>query len=326
MSTLNVITSTVGFDDATASNNPQRRSPDWRRSFPGMPADMVAGVPFTVDPLQEVSLFSGARSLTANSSTDYDLENVPVLGTSRYRLTWGGAGTAPGFRTARTLALSGGNLVVTYQANQTVTLSSNLGAVFGALQVGDDVFLPGTSTGDTGPFDPLNEGLWTVLVAGASGVTLGRPDGTVFSGATETVAVADDAEVQAFSVLGVQIGDTVDISSGFSASAQRAYEIVSVTATRIEFVSTTPLGDETAVPGTSGLAIYSAAKFFVQIEADQECALKYNGATGNGCRLTPRVASDQDHVGFDLKMGTVYSLSVKNLSTRRLNGRFIWAT
>ena len=38
----------------------------------------------------------------------------------------------------------------------------------GAVLVGDTVFIPGASTGDTSVFNPLNEGAWSVLSATAT--------------------------------------------------------------------------------------------------------------------------------------------------------------
>lgn len=317
MPLMNLVAGVTIADDATPHNNPRRRLPDWSRSMTGIPVDLDGGKRYVLDPLAEAALFSGTRTLGANGATNYALANVPSLSVSRYRLTWASAGAAPAFRTARALALSGGNAVLTHQANSTVTLASSLGSVFGAVQVGDVVFVPGAATGDTGPFSPSNQGYWEVLTVAAALLTLRRPAGTVFTGATETVAVATDPEVQAFSAAGVQVGDTVEITAGFATSARSAYEVLAVTASRLDFVSSSPLGAETAVPGASGLTVYSAAKRFVWVEADQEVALKYNGATDEGCRVTPLVPGDKERVGVDIKIGVAYSLSVKNRSTAR---------
>jgi hypothetical protein len=317
MSFLNLIVNIVAFDDPTTHNNPQLLRPGWRRQWQGVPCESPGSVELNIDPLQEVVAFNGARSLTVNGLTNFEISNVPALDVSRYRLEWAGAGAAPGFRTARTVAVETGNLVLTMNANQTLSCTSTLGAVFGDVSVGDQVFIPGASTGDSGPFDTLNEGLWSVLTAAAGGLTLARLGSGVISGATETVAIADDSEFQVFSSTGVQIGDTLDIVAGFSSSTWRAYEITSVTASRVEFVSTAPVGSETAVPGASGIAIYSAAKQFVYLESDQEVALKFNGATDETNRVTPFIPGDSTQKGFAQKVGTVYSLSIKNRSTTR---------
>lgn len=323
MSLLNLSLAIVAFDDVPSYSNPRRRRPDWQRLMQGIPVERPGITPVTIPPLSTVEVFSGVRTLTANALTDYDLANVPSVSTSRYRLTWGGAGTTPGFRTARAVASSGGNLVLTLNANSTVTATSSLGAIFGAVAAGDTVFVPGAATGDSGPFDPLNVGYWTVLAAAAAQLTLGRSAGTVFEGATETVAITDDAEFQVFSAAGVQVGDTVDISAGFALSAQAAYEVVAVTATRLEFESAAPLADETAVPGTAGLVVYSAAKRFVHVESDQPLAVRYNGDTTDNNRLDPWIPADDSLIGYDSKVGTVYSLALKNRSTQTANVTFI---
>ncbi len=317
MSFLNLTIGIVAFDDASNNNNPQLLRPGWRKQWSGVPVDKSSVQEFHLDPLEEIVAFDGSRTLGSNGTTDYDLTNLASVDSTRYRLKWGGAGTAPAFRTARTVASSGGNIILTLNANNTVTATSSLGSIFGGVQVGDKGFVPGVSTGDTTPFSSLNEGMWNVILASAASVTLSREAGSVFSGSTETVAVTLDSQLQFFSASGVQAGDTLDIAAGFSAATQRAYEVLFVTADSVEFISAMPLADETAVPGVSGLAVYSSSKQFLYLETDQEIAVKYNGDTSEKNRVTPFLANTTDNKGFDAKSGVVYSLSIKNRSTSK---------
>lgn len=317
MATLTRDCRILAFDDTPSTRQPLRRFVDWKHQIQALPvSNPDGGHEFQIEPGAEVTVFNGSRTLGSNGSTSYDLALSP-LDPSRYRLTWAGAGTAPAFRTARTLALSPGTVTFAVQANQTAIVTSSLGSVFGAVVAGDSVLVPGTSTGDsTSPFNPLNEGLWVVLVASATQLSLGRPTGTVFSAYGETVTLADDLHILAYSQAGIQAGDVLDLVAGFASSALHAYEVLTATATYIEFTSSLPLANQAGVvPGATGANIYSSAKRYVYIEVDQEVALKFNGNTAETDRLEPISPGDDSRRGPFEKFGTAYSLSIKNRST-----------
>ena len=313
MTTLNLTAHVLAFEDALANNNPQLRPVDWRRALTGVQVDAAWPEVVHLAPFEEAAVFSGARALTADGTTQYALTLSP-LASDRYRLAWTGTGAAPGFRTARALALATGNVTLTLNANLTVTVTSSLGSVFGAVQVGDTLHIPGVTTGDSALFDPMNEGDWTVLAASAASLTVARAPDAVFSGATETKAVAANTQVQAYSAAGVQVGDTLDVTAGFAPSARRSYVVAAVTARHVEFTSGAPLAAETVVPGAAAVALYGAAKTFVYVETNQEVAVKLNGATDESCRVEPIIAGDPNRPGLFWKTGTTYSLSVRNRS------------
>lgn len=318
MSTLNRTSQVVVFDDLPATNTPQRRSVDWRRALQSIPVANPQTRTIQIDALSEVSIFDGTRSLTLDGTTQLAL-TLSSLDSSRYRLAWTGTGTAPGFRTDRGLNLSGDSITLTLQANGTLVVTHGAGAVFGAVVVGDAVYIPGVLTGDTGLFDSLNEGLWTVLSASSTTLTLARPPGVVFSGISEVVALTTDAQFLAYSASGVQVGDAIDISGGFSTSTRTSYRVAAVTSRAVEFVSTAPIALETLIPGVGTVKVYSAAKKYLLIESDQALAVKCNGATDETNRIEPLSAGDSGLVGFSEKWGTTYSLSLKNRSTVRAN-------
>lgn len=306
----------LAYDDLETNSNPQRRFFDWRRDVTGVPVESPQSQRITVDPFTEVTIFNGSRTLGADGLTEFAL-TVSPLAPTRYRLTWTGIGAAPAFRVDRALALGGGTVTLTLQPNTTVAVVSSLGAVFGAVVVGDTVLVPGTSTGDAALFNPLNEGTWTVLAASATTLTLARAAGAVFSGATETVSLTANTQVQAYSAAGVQAGDTLDVVAGFSLAARSTYDIVTATARYIEFFSSLPLPAETVVPGATALAVYTAAKRYVYVEANQEVAVKLNGATDERVRVEPMLPGDPNGVGWFEKWGPTFSLVVRNRSTTR---------
>lgn len=288
MSLLNITTQALGFNDIGATSNPLQQPINYRRIIAGLEVENPQTQMFVVEPLGTTTVVDGTRSTSIDGTTAFSL-TLSTLETSRYRILSTG-GTAPVFRTARTIPTTGIALTLVLNSNQTVTVTAASGTPFANAVVGDVVFIPGISTGDTtSPFNTLNLGYWTLLSKTSSTViTLSRPTGEVFEGSGEVVTTTADIEFQVFSTAGVQVGDTVDLSSGFATTTLRAYPIVAVNPLWIEITSTTPLGDETGItPTATGMVIYSAAKRWVHIECDQEVVVRLNGDTGSFVRMTP---------------------------------------
>lgn len=317
--TLRLISTAVAYTDVGETDNPTKRNFDWStdRSYP---VSNAKSFPYTVDPGATYTLFSNSRATTADGTTQYTL-TLSTLAATRYRFTWT-AGTNPTLRTARALALNTRTVTVTANANLTVTMATQAGD-WTAVQAGDTVFIPDTTTGDSAsPFNIMNVGYWTVLaVAGdGSSVTLARPTGTGFIGYSESVPITANTQVVAYSAAGVQVGDTVDVNAGFTGNVLQTYSVVAVTSTWFEIVSTLPLpSGVAALPGASGVQFYNVAKRWVRIEADQLCVARFNGDTGNTNKIAPWAPADQDNVGYQEKTGPVYSLVVVNLSNAPLN-------
>jgi hypothetical protein len=319
MSALTLILKALSFNDDAANSNPTQKPIDWSRTLSSIPVENAGTLPVPVEPGATVTVFNGSRTTLIDNTTQFSLALSPSDG-NRYRITWTG-GTAPGFRTDRNVATSGTALTFTVNANQTTTVTAASGTPFSSVQVGDTVFIPGVSTGDAAsPFNALNEGYWNVLSVSGATVTLSRLAGEVFAGFAQVVTPSANSYFQAFSSTGVQVGDTVEISNGFSASAQHAYDLVAVNPAWIEFQSTAPLGAQTGIsPTAAGLVIYTAAKRYVYVETDQEVVLRMNGDAGNSCRLEPIIPGDKKFVGVFMKLGHVWRLDVVSRSSARAN-------
>ena len=323
MAQLNIHTNILMFaDPETVSSNPKRRNTDWTVDYGQIAVRSPENREYLLQPGETKTIYSGVRTLTSDVTTEYALTLNTYSG-GVYRLTNTG-GQAPGFRTARALALAGETVTVSVNNNATVdfTLIPTSVPTFAAVQVGDTVFIPDVTTGDTAsPFNQLNVGFWTVLAIGASGaganrrLTCRRLPGQSFQASAEAVAVVASTEFKAFSSAGVQVGDTVVFDAGFSQVTWGSYSVRTVTADWIEFASGEYLPLEADIlPGVTGVVFYSEAKSFLRIEADQRAVVRYNGATDNSNQLKPRVAGDQDKVGYEEKWGPVWSLVIVNLS------------
>ncbi len=318
MATLNLSTKILAWEGDPVSSNPKRRLIDWDRQVLQIPVqDAGDAPPVRLAPGESRVVFDGGRTLTADGTTEYQV-SLTSLDTSRYRLAWTGTGTSPGFRAARALALSGGSLTFSLQANSTMLLTSSLGSVFGAVQDGDVVTVAGLATGEAPFADPLNEGDWAVLVASATQLTLARPSGTVFAGAYQaSVPVAVDSQVLAYGATGVQAGDLVSLRAAFPTMVRGSYPVLAVTSRYLDFESPLPLAGVTVVPGATAVLVYTQGKRWVRVEADQEVVVSINGDTSGSQVVVPWIAGNEDAPGEYQVTTIVYSLSLTNTSSTR---------
>lgn len=316
--TLNLVTSIVAYTDSNTNSNPQERSPQHGKTFLGLPIENPGGDNYSVEAGATKSVFSGVRSTSIANDTEFTL-TLSSLASNRYRFTHS-AGTAPAFRTNRNLTANTHTITIVVNANATITMTSSF-ADFGAVIVGDIIFIPGTTTGDTaGPFDALNEGYWQVLSTSTTILQLSRLSGTSFEAAAEVVTITANSQLQAFSAAGVQVGDGLNISNGFATSVLQAYTVIAVNPSWFEVYSTNTLPvSAIGIPTTSGIAFYSSLKRMVYVEADQDCVIKLNGDTNNYQRLQPWLSGDKTMVAQYLKVGPAWSLDVENKSTNVLN-------
>jgi hypothetical protein len=323
MATLNITNRVLAYDDDFVSNNPQKRLFDWSRQIQSLPVENPASEPFKIIPLQQLTLFNGTRTLTADNTTQYALSIVNTA-TNRYRLKWTGVGTTPAFRAARSISFNNGTVTFTPQLNSSVVVTASAGAIFGNVQVGDTVFIPGVSTGDSVLFDSLNEGFWFVLNATSTSLSLSRFPGSTYSSKYETVTITAASQFQVFSSVGVQLDDILSLVSGFATVLLNTYEIVSVTADSIEFLSGSTLpAVATVVPGSSAVVVYSNAKTYVYLETDQNILVGINGLSS--FTVEPILAGDPNKVGKLELTSSVYSLTVTNKSTQTATIRILSA-
>ena len=315
---LNLFLSIQAFTDPTVTSNPKKRIPDLNKSLQGLAIQDPRGDTFSLDPQQSLSIFDGSRTTSIDNTTEFTL-SLSTLASNRYRFTHTN-GTAPVFRTDRALTANGSNITIVVNTNNTITLTSD-NSDFGSVVVGDNVFIPGPTTGDSATvFAASNEGLWVVLSASATVLELSRPTGTGFQASAETVLLTSNAQLQAFSAAGVQVGDTVNIASGFASVVLRAYEIAAIHPSWFEVLSTAALPvSAVGIPGAANIAFYQFAKRLVYIEGDQQFLVQINGDTSSFQKVQPWLDGDEDLVGQHLHTGTVWSLTIENLSDSPLN-------
>jgi hypothetical protein len=322
---LNVTTKIVAFADQQVSSNPRLKYADWLRDISGIDVHDPKTEGHEVAAGDTLTVFNGVRTTYIDGTTSFTSSLSP-LDPSRYRFTWG-SGTNPVLRTGRSLTLNGIVVTVTVLSNATVKFTVPAGPDFTNVQVGDTVLIPGVATGDSANvFSSLNVGYWTVLAKTNSlNIICSRPSGTDFEAIGEAVTLSSNAQFSAFSTAGVQVGDSVDISAGFSIPTRRTFEVVAVTDTYFEVISTTPLAAETATPTATGMVFYTNGKNFLYMEANQDCVVRLNGSSDNSQRIVSIDPSNPDHPGVYMKWGPVWSLVVVNVTTSPLSISIIHA-
>lgn len=320
--TLNLYAKLIAFGDRTVNSNPRLRAVDWERDNSGLSVKDPTSKGFEIPVGSSKVIFDGARSTSTDGTTQFSISLLTNT-TSSYRITHT-SGTNPVFRTGRNLTLNACTVTFAIQPNNIVTLSvpGLSPSDFTNVQANDIIFVPSITTGDSANvINTLNSGYWQVLSkTNAQTLSIARPTGTVFEGVSETVTLTSNSQMRAFNQSGVQIGDSVIVSSGFSVAAQQTFTVSSVTDSFIEFTSTLPLPNETAiVPGASGLSFYTENKRILYIEADQECVIQLNNSTDESVQVNPIEAGNASRPGMFMKTGSVFSLNVINKSGSTLN-------
>ena len=321
---LNVATKIVAYGDSTTSSNPRLKYVDWMRNMTGIPVSNPQSKSYSIAPGGSKVVFDGTLSSSIDGTTAFSLA-LSTIDASRYRITHTG-GTAPGFRTGRGLSLSGVAVTFAVNSNGTVTVSVPTGPDFAAVQVGDEIFVPHTTTGDTANvLSVLNAGHWQVLgKLSNTNITLVRPVGQDFEAISQTVTLTANSQIRAYSASGLQVGNSICITAGFSLSTRKTYKVTDVTDLFVEFVSTAALPSESGVtPGAAGMVFFSESKSFLYVEANQECVVRVNGDTGNFQQLSPSDPSDENSVAPYSRRGPTWSLTIVNISPLTLNATVI---
>jgi hypothetical protein len=316
MPNLKMLTSIVAFRDAIPDiANPRLRYVDWMRSLSIQDAANPRSDAYSLASGETRNLFNGQRSLTVAGNTVFSLSLVPNE-TINYRIRHT-SGTAPGFRSIPAFSVVGFSVNWTVNADQTVTAVASGGSFVG-ISAGDTLWIPGSEEGVTSPFLLANQGFWLVMSVSALQLILRRTGD--FNGITQAgVSITASDQIRAFSSTGVQIGDKIELLSGWASANLGTYVIVNVTSHYIDIQSTAkPLAAEASVsPNGVGQTIYTSGKRVVYLESDQEIVVRANGDAGSLYKVAPWIAGEDP--GQFLLTGAIWSLTVVNAGQQSAN-------
>ena len=288
------------YSDSQSSNAPSLNNVKWARDISGLPVNNPTSQGLSVAPGETKSLFSGLRTLGQDSTTQYSIALKP-LSSNTYILS-AVAGTLPNLRTPRSIGTDATTQVTVTVNGPVVTFTSTSGTLFslGSVQIGDIVKI-----GDL--FNSLNQGSYAIIAKTSTSFSVENDLGTSEGPITLGAGFAD--QIQIFTAAGVQAGDTLIISGGFSPASQGSYKVTAVYANSLEFYSTGVLPQESNVL-TQAIAIYSSAKRLVYMESGSKLNVILNGVNiGN---MEPLVINNTVSPGIFMMNCTIYSLSVMN--------------
>jgi hypothetical protein len=295
------------YSDTQGSNNPEQNGIRWTRELDGVPI-MDAGQTqaFSLAPGENKTLFDTTRTLAQDGTTQYSIA-LNLTNPNTYTLTAVG-GTLPNFRAPRTTGADATTQVTVTLNGPVATFTSTGGTPFNlsGVMVGDKVRIGNA-------FNTLNQGEWKIISVSSTSFSVANP--VAVAEGPITLGSSFATQVQIYSAAGVQINDTLVISSGFSQVSFGTYIITSVAANFLQFYTTAILPQESNI--MTEIAIYERAKNLVFLEADQNCAITINGsAAGN---VEPWVILNGTAPGQYLRKSTIYSMSVTNSSTNAAN-------
>ncbi len=255
----------------------------------------------SLSPSESKTIFDGARTLDHDNTTQYSLTKKPLV-SNTYVLECV-AGAQPEFRIAKNSGADATTEITVSKNGTLITLQStdgtNLNLIANGVNVGDLVSLGSA-------FNATNQGVFKILSITATSLSLENA-----SGSEEIVVLGASfaQELEIFSSSGVQVGDTVKISGGFSPVSRESFEITAVYPDRIELFSPKTLPEELNVL-TDSINIYSSAKKFIYIESSDKLTLTINGTSQ--VTIEPFVEVSGNKPGMYFQKSTIWSLSCNN--------------
>ena len=317
---MNIINHILCYSDGVVTDSPHQRDFDHRLRLESISVKNPYGNAKTLAPGESFSLFENVIATALDNTSTVQIAIVSQQD-SVYRLS---ASAGPsGFRTARTpTGITACNVTVN---NNSVAVFNFTSATLSGVQVGDILQIAGVPTYDAGPFafNPINSGIWKIIGISGTKISATRMSGVAFAALPEAVATVNVSDVKIYADDKVRPGMQFQISNTFSQVTQRTFTVLNSTSTSIDFVSTAAIPEEnslTYVPNS--VVFYTGIKRMVYVDADQECAIRFNDATDDSNRITPITPGDFYLRGFMNKLGNTYSCTIINKSVNTCNIRF----
>jgi hypothetical protein len=304
MRTFNLLFFLNAYSDQNPSNSPSQGNFKWTRPINGLQVENAESDTIDLAPGESRDLFDKSRGTSQDGTTRYSLTLKPFT-TNTYVLSYA-SGTSPNFRVQRSIGIDATTQVTVTQNGPVSTYTSPAGTPFslGTVVVGDYVQIGNL-------FNTLNQtiqGVFQVISVTGSSFSV-RNDQGVNEGPI-TLAAGFASQVSIFGSAGVQIGDTLNISSGFSPVTFGSYPVTAVYANSLEFFFAGVLPLESNI--LTEVALYESAISFLYLEVDEPISLIINGVAAGTVR--PFVQDSSTLPGVFVRTDTIYSLSIQNAS------------
>jgi hypothetical protein len=315
MNKLNLLVYLNAYADANPSNAPSRNNFKWTRDVNSIFVNNPNSLEFDLAPGESRTLINGMRTLTQDGTTQYSIALAPIAGqTTTWQLTWSG-GTNPGFRTSRNSGANASTQVTVTQNGTVLTFSSTGGTPFnlisGGVVVGDFVQIGNL-------FNIVNQGQYQIVSLTATSFSIVNAFGTAEG--PYTLGSGYASQIDIFSAAGVQAGDTLLITGGFSPVTQGSYVVSAVTDLWVQFSFTGTLPTQGPIT-TEDIVFYFDAQRMIYLESNQQVSMVLNDSEANV--LNPLIGvcgCVTMGTGIFMTTSIVYSMVVTNtsLSTAKL--------
>ena len=314
MSLLNLLIAINGYDDDNSTNSPTRNLVKWTTDLQGISIEEPSAKSLKLQSGQSLELFSGVVSISDDNTTTYNIS--AKSGSSNTYVIQYNSGTLPLFRTPRSEGHDATTQVTVTKNGPLMTFSSVAGTplalISGGVVVGDEVRIGSL-------FNLLNQGKYKIISLTATSFTVenktGAEEGPIVLGSGFAT------QVNIYSANGVQVGDKVDLVSGFSPVTLGTYEITDVSHDYIEIYSINVLPQESAIQ--TQLNIYNSSKQILYVESDKRLSVSVDGVSVG--------TIDQLKIGVKLKKaiflktGSMHVASITNESEESASVFFVSA-
>lgn len=265
------------YEDLNNSRNPDIRLPDISRNIEGVTVDFDKSERLVVYSNEIKSIATTERPAQWDATTELSFTR-PVAGVDTFRITHTGTGTAPAFRSNRSIGGDATSTVDITRVTDYVARIQNTGGTAWSLvgvQVNDFIRFEKNSDTFASPFTDNNQGReYLIQNIGADFIDF-VDNGTQASESALVLGADFDKALKALSQGPVKKTDIIQLSGGgVNPSNQGKFEIFDVTDDYVEFVN--PLGvTEVVTYGTNSIVIYEYLIGFVNIRASGPIKVRF---------------------------------------------------
>jgi hypothetical protein len=278
MAFLNLNLSRTAYNDISPTTKPQMKVFDTVNVAESTLVSFPSSCSKVIQPGQVDNLGSTSRTLNYDGTSQFVISQP--YGNDLVRFRWTGTGTAPSFRTLRSI---GHDATTTVNVGRVNTGTMRIDFVAGTLpnlssaSVGDEIYFQPTDDVFTSQFDASYGGNWSVVDKG-SDYLLFRDNGSLTVSASNVVLGADFATaIRVYSTTGVQVGDSVAFSSfaNMTLDNRGTFSLLGVTDRDLLFINPYVIA-ETVIPGADSFVAYSRLLNFLSIWTNGKLKIKFN--------------------------------------------------
>jgi hypothetical protein len=283
MSFLNFTLQRGAYQDATPVTNPQQKNFDFTLTKCGLTVNSPISHTKIVTAGQTLLLESTGRTMPSLNTTEFEFSR-PIASSDLIRMRYTGTGTAPGFRTKRTIGSDATTTVDITSVSSTaklITASAGTAFNFSSVLVGDVVYLQVSDDAFTTPFEGSSVGRHYPVVDVTSTALTVRDNGNLAEQSNVLLGADFDSAFRVFSNTGVYVGDKLKFNSAAAfKSDNKAYvvEILDVTDRDLYYVNPAALPETTVSNVAAPFLIYERLLNFVALEANGPLKVLINGS------------------------------------------------